>query len=140
MLAFRRARGESSPPSATTCARSSPVVGTRRLDIKPLQYGSGRMPSAADLKFLHPLQESPLGALNLVQWPVAFVVAAIAAEHARNAVLEHMPVVRARPEQRASPVERAQRINDIVVVDGRCVRWPQQGGCSLDGTRSPCPA
>jgi len=68
------------------------------------------------------------------------LVAAIAAEHARNAVLEHVPVVRLWPEQSAPPIERAQRIDDVVVVDGRRVRWPQQGRRRLGRASSPRPA
>ena len=76
----------------------------------------------------------------LVQRMVAFVVAAVAAEYARNAVLEHVPVVRTRPKQSASPVECAQRIDHVVVMDGRCICWPQRGGRRLGCARSPRPA
>ena len=75
-----------------------------------------------------------------MQRPVALVVAAVAAEDARNAVLEYVAVVRPWPEQGASPVKRAQRIDHVVVVHGRRVRWPQQRGRHLGCASAPRPA
>src|SRR5262252_7795306 len=68
------------------------------------------------------------------------LVAAVAAEYPWNAVLEHVPVVRLWPEQSAPPVKRAQRIDDVVVMDGCRVRRSEQGRRCPGCTSALCPA
>ena len=47
------------------------------------------------------------------------VTAGPAAEDAGNALLEHAPVMRARPQIAGLPVERTQRFHDVVEMDRR---------------------